>query len=89
MTWTARLSSARSLEAIQINWAHAPGELRVLTSPDGSNFEEAACWRKTGKADDSFVETLEFNRTGVVAKRNELCGHSRGYTGQVRIARSL
>ena len=40
----------------------APNEVRVLTSPDGANMEEAACWRKTGKADDSFVETLEFNR---------------------------
>ena len=42
----------------------APNEVRVLTSPDGANMEEAACWRKTGKADDSFVETLEFNRPG-------------------------
>ena len=40
----------------------APNEVRVLTSPDGANMEEVACWRKTGKADDSFVETLEFNR---------------------------
>ena len=62
VTLTVRLSSARSLGAVQINWAHAPADVRVLTSPDGSNFEEAACWRKTGKSDDSFVETLVFNR---------------------------
>ena len=57
----------------------APNEVRVLTSPDGANMEEAACWRKTGKADDSFVETLEFNRPHgwsllMAAVRVFLCG---------------
>merc|ERR1719352_567658 len=61
VTFTAQLSSARSLEGIRVSWAHAPAEVRILTSPDGSNFEEAACWQKTGKGDDAYTETFQFS----------------------------
>ena len=37
-------------------------QVRVLTSPDGSNFEEALCWKATGKDGESFTETLMFSR---------------------------
>ena len=35
----------------------------MLTSPDGSNFEEALCWKPTGKDAESFTETLLFSRS--------------------------
>merc|ERR1719253_1559773 len=62
VTFTAELSSARALEGVRVSWAHAPAEVRVLTSPDGSSFEEAACWQQTGKGDDAYTETFQFSR---------------------------
>ena len=49
MAWTGKLAAAMPLKGVEITWAHAPEEIRVLTSPDGSNFEEAICFRPTGK----------------------------------------
>jgi len=63
VTWSGRIPAARSIKGVQVSWVHAPSEVRVLTSPDGSNFEEAACWQPSGKHEDSFVQTLEFSRT--------------------------
>ena len=44
-----RNENAQLREQLQALGAHAPEEIRVLTSPDGSNFEEAICFRPTGK----------------------------------------
>lgn len=63
VTWSGRISAARSIKGVQISWVHAPSEVRVLTSPDGSNFEEAACWQPSGKNEDSFIQSIEFSRT--------------------------
>jgi len=63
VTWSGRNPAARSIKGVQLSWVHAPAEVRVLTSPDGSNFEEAACWQPSGKHEDSFVQTIEFSRT--------------------------
>ena len=49
MAWTGKLAAAMPLKGVEITWAHAPEEIRVLTSADGSNFEEAICFRPTGK----------------------------------------
>ena len=49
VAWTGKFAAAMPLKGVEITWAHAPEEIRVLTSPDGSNFEEAICFRPTGK----------------------------------------
>ena len=49
VAWTGKLAAAMPLKGVEITWAHASEEIRVLTSPDGSNFEEAICFRPTGK----------------------------------------
>ena len=41
--------------------AYAPGEFKLLTSQDGGNFEEAACWQKPSRPDASLVETVLFD----------------------------
>ena len=38
--------------------AYAPGEFKLLTSEDGTNFEEAACGRAPSQGKPSFVETV-------------------------------
>lgn len=45
VTWTGILDSRRMALGVKVDWAHAPGEVQVLTSSDGSNFEEAMCWQ--------------------------------------------
>ena len=62
VSWSGRIPAARSIKGIEVGWVHAPKEVRVLTSPDGSNFEEALCWKATGKDGESFTETLLFSR---------------------------
>jgi hypothetical protein len=62
VTWSGRIPAARSIKGVEVSWVHAPKEVRVLTSPDGSNFEEALCWKPTGKDAESFTETLLFSR---------------------------
>ena len=62
VAWTGKFAAAMPLKGVEITWAHAPEEIRVLTSPDGSNFEEALCWKATGKDGEPFTETLMFSR---------------------------
>ena len=62
VSWSGRIPAARSIKGVEVSWVHAPKEVRVLTSPDGSNFEEALCWKATGKDGESFTETLLFSR---------------------------
>lgn len=40
--------------------AYGPGEVKVLTSADGGNFEEVVPWRRSTKGDAAYVETLMF-----------------------------
>ena len=41
--------------------AYTPGEFKLMTSKDGGNFEEAACWQKPSRPDVSIVETVMFD----------------------------
>ena len=45
VTWTGILNSRRSALGLKIDWAYSPGEVKILTSSDGANFEEAKCWQ--------------------------------------------
>jgi len=46
---------------VSINWAYGPGEFRILTSVDGGNFEEAAGWRTSTRAEVSYTEHVMFD----------------------------
>ena len=37
------------------------GEVKVLVSGDGGNFEEAACWKQSIRQDVAYTETIFFN----------------------------
>ena len=43
--------------------AYGPGEVQILVSSDGGNFEEAACWRAASRSEVSYRETVMFERT--------------------------
>ena len=52
--------SRRELLGIKLRWSYAPAEVKVLTSGDGGNFEEASRWRRTARTEPSFEETIMF-----------------------------
>ena len=41
VTWTGLVNSRRTALGLKIDWAYNPGEVKILTSSDGANFEEA------------------------------------------------
>ena len=60
MAWTGSFMSRRELLGIKLRWSYAPAEVKVLTSADGGNFEEASRWRRTARTEPSFEETIMF-----------------------------
>jgi hypothetical protein len=46
---------------ISLSWAYSPSEFKILTSPDGANFVESACWRSSGGEAASYVEHVMFD----------------------------
>ena len=60
MTWTGVLNSRHLALGVRLDWAYGPGEVKILTSSDGSNFEEAACWKSNTRSEVSFTESLMF-----------------------------
>lgn len=61
VTWTGGASVAQMTVGVSINWAYGPGEIRILTSADGGNFEEAVGWRAAARPEVSYVETVMFD----------------------------
>ena len=45
---------------MNLRWSYAPAEVKVLTTLDGGNFEEAAGWRQIARSEPSFEETIMF-----------------------------
>mmetsp|Transcript_84915 Transcript_84915/g.203514 ORF Transcript_84915/g.203514 Transcript_84915/m.203514 type:complete len:379 (+) Transcript_84915:54-1190(+) len=62
VSWTGEFNSRRQISGVQLRWSYAPAEVKVLTSADGGNFEEAAAWRRIARAEPSFEETVMFAR---------------------------
>ena len=60
MAWTGSFMSRRELLGIKLHWSYAAAEVKVLTSADGGNFEEASRWRRTARTEPSFGETVMF-----------------------------
>ena len=42
--------------------AYGPGEVQILLSSDGGNFEEASCWRPATRNEVAYRETIMFER---------------------------
>ncbi len=61
MTWTGVLNSRRVALGLKVDWAYAPGEVKVLTSSDGANFEEARCWQSSTRGEVAFEESFMFD----------------------------
>ena len=61
MTWTGSLNSRRVALGVKVNWAYAPGEVKVLASSDGANFEEVKCWQSSSRKEVAFDESFMFD----------------------------
>ena len=67
VSWTGSFAARRQLLGVSLRWSYAPSEVKVLTSSDGGNFEEAVGWRQIGRSEPSFEESVMF-ATPVSAK---------------------
>ena len=54
------IGSRRVVVRVCVCRAYAPGQFKILTSQDGTNFEEAVCDRSPSQGTPSFVETVMF-----------------------------
>ena len=61
VTWAGVLNSRRQALGVKIDWAYSPGEVKVLTSSDGSNFEEAKCWQPAARSEVAYAESIMFD----------------------------
>jgi len=55
------LDSRYKAVGLKINWAYGPGEFKILTSGDGGNFEEAACWQTASRPEVSYEQSVLFD----------------------------
>ena len=55
------LNSRRVASGLTVDWAYAPGEVKILTSSDGANFEEAKCWQSSTRTEVAFDESFMFD----------------------------
>lgn len=88
MTWTGVVNSRRLALGVKIDWAYSPGEVKILTSSDGANFEEAKCWQSSARAEVAYEESLMFDtplnvKAVTIAMRSPL---SWGYYGLNNVA---
>ena len=55
------MHSRRVALGVKVDWAYSPGEVKVLTSSDGANFEEAKCWQPSTRSEAAFEQTFMFD----------------------------
>ena len=77
------MNSRRLALGVKVDWAYAPGEVKILTSSDGANFEEAKCWQSSTRAEVAFEESFMFDaprnvKAVAITMRSP---QSRGYFG--------
>ena len=60
VTWTGIANSRRKALGVKVDWAYAPGDVKILTSSDGANFEEAKCWQTNTRTEVAFEESFMF-----------------------------
>jgi len=62
VTWTGEVSGAVRAKGIKVQWAYAPGEVKVLAGDSDGNVVEAACWQTTGRSEPAFTQVIMFKR---------------------------
>jgi len=55
------MHSRRVALGVKVDWAYAPGEVKILTSSDGANFEEAKCWQTSTRPEAAYEESFMFD----------------------------
>ena len=60
VSWTGTFRSRRQLLGLTLRWSYAPGEIKVLTSADGGNFQESVGWSQLSRSEPSFEDTVLF-----------------------------
>jgi len=66
VSWAGLLGTRQTLLGISLSWSYSPSEFKVLTSPDGANFIESACWRPGAGQEVSYVEHVMFEKPTAV-----------------------
>jgi len=61
VTWKGIAHSRRVALGVKVDWAYAPGEVKILTSSDGANFEEAKCWQSSTRPEAAYEESFMFD----------------------------
>ena len=61
VSWTGEFKTRRQLLGVTLRWSYAPGEIKVLTSPDGGNFQESVGWSKLTRTEPSLEDTVMFS----------------------------
>lgn len=59
---TLKLHHRHRSSGVRINWAYAPGMVRVRYSSDGEHFGDSICWRKLKNPEEAFEEQIPFDR---------------------------
>ena len=59
--WKGIVHSRRIALGVKVDWAYAPGEVKILTSSDGANFEEAKCWQSSTRPEAAYEESFMFD----------------------------
>ena len=52
------LNFRRVALGVKVDWAYSPGEVKILVSNDGANFDEAQCWQSSTRAEVAFEQTF-------------------------------
>lgn len=60
ISYQANLRHRHRGSGIRVNWAYAPGLVRVRVSGDGTHFEDSICWKKQREGTEEV--SLEFDR---------------------------
>ena len=61
MTWKGTLHSRHLALGVNVDWAYAPRDVKILTSSDGANFEEAKCWQSSTRPEVAYEQTYMFD----------------------------
>jgi len=62
VSFEGQLKHRHRANGVRINWAYAPGQVRVRTSGDGKHFGDSICWTKENNNEETFEEFLKFDR---------------------------
>ena len=64
VSYTAMLKKRHRAKGIKINWAYAPGDVRIRISTDCKHFKDSVCWKPVGadRSKVTFESDYQFDR---------------------------